>query len=73
MKTLSCSGHIRANVGSNSVTENMNSVCVALAGLFLYKVVFNFIPFTDPFFLASERSTLIGLTWRDLKQLSVLL
>lgn len=73
MKMLRCSGHICANVGSNSVTENVDSVCVALAGLLLYKVAFNFIPFTDPFFLVSERSTLIGLTWRDLKQVSVLL
>lgn len=48
IQTLSCSGYLCANAGSNFVTENVNSTCVALARLFLYKLVFNFIPIHKP-------------------------
>lgn len=58
--------------GSDTGTENVNSTCVEIARLFLYKLVFGFSLFTSPF-LASETSTLIRLTWWDLKQLSAVL
>lgn len=63
IKMLSCTlmQPTHTNVGSSSMTENVNSY-VVLAQLFPYKLVFSFIPFTSVF-PASERSTLIFLTW----------